>query len=98
MVDFTEAQSTDEADFGGVRFTDLADFTEARFTDEADFGGARFTGGAAVESVWPPGWITRPAQSGKAITAVVCDGLTVRRRQVLAVIVIVIASFEDAAA
>jgi len=70
---FRGAQFTSVAFFRGAQFTDLAFFADTHFTDLADFGGAQFTGfttfdharvasPAKPDTIWPPGWTTRPAK------------------------------------
>jgi uncharacterized protein YjbI with pentapeptide repeats len=72
-ADFRHAQFTGRANFEGAQFTDVAYFEGAQFTGMTHFEGAQFTGVAnfriarvtsAAEpiSVWPPGWMTRPAE------------------------------------
>ncbi|MGH3810409.1 MAG: pentapeptide repeat-containing protein [Pseudonocardiaceae bacterium] len=45
----------------GAQFTGEATFKDARFTGGANFEGARVASAAEPDSVWPPGWMTRPA-------------------------------------
>jgi hypothetical protein len=75
VADFAQAQFTGMAYSGGAQFTGVAYFGEAQFISGADFGDARVDGvdfgharvasTAVPDSVWPPGWTTRPAKPDK---------------------------------
>ena len=62
---FARAQFHGGASFDGAQFTGVAYFASVQFT-RVTLGGARFTGrnrfDGVLETVWPPGWTTRPAQ------------------------------------
>lgn len=59
---FGGAQCTRPASFRRAQFTGGAYFGSAQFTGEADFGDARVASVAESETVWPPGWVARPAK------------------------------------
>ena len=61
MASFGDAQFTDMASFINAEFTGAASFLNAEFTGPAVFAGAHASG-PGQETVWPPGWTTRPAQ------------------------------------
>jgi len=65
LASFARAQFHSGASFDGAQFTGVAYFASVQFT-RVTLGGARFTGrnrfDGVLETVWPPGWTTRPAQ------------------------------------
>jgi len=72
---FEGARFTGETYFTGARFTGETCFAGAQFVGGAHFYGAQFYAGALEgarvsgpglhQSVWPPGWTTRPGQPDK---------------------------------
>jgi len=62
-VSFEDVQFTGVASSENAQFTDDASFEGTQFTDwAANFEGARVASTAEPDTVWPPGWTTRPAQ------------------------------------
>ena len=59
---FSDAQFTAEAYFTGAQFTGTAYFDGAQFTTLLAFFDGAHASGPGLETVWPPGWTTRPAQ------------------------------------